>query len=465
MRGRRGLVAVLITALIAATVLFVWQPWQQGGTDTGGAERGATAALTTETRLETVAVDAGAVFAEGRLAPQRQATLATETGGLVQEILVAEGDRVREGDILVRLDSREAQIGVQQARAMLAQAQANLAAAQARVKSAQEGARIAALGIEAAAAQLAVLTAAPQPEAVALAESALDAARAGVTQAAGERDVSLETDAAAIAAAEARLEAAKANLFAVRVANEPATQNPDLSEAERTQAQLRLNAAIVAVDAARAELEALQRGATESEARAANSAVTTAAQQQAASQAELNLLQVGARPEAVAIAAAEVTQARQAAAEAEAQVHVARAAARQVEAQVIVAQAELEAAQAAVDRRTVRAPFDGTVVEITIKVAQTIAAGTPLVTVADTNVWQVLSRDLTELDVVKIEEGQRVEVRMDAFPDEVMRAEIWRIAGAPTSSGSDVTYEITAVLQDAPQARLRWGMTAFLTIE
>lgn len=460
MKGRRGLIVALLAVLVVAAGLYTWQPWQQAEEN----DRGDTPAAATGSETP-LTVSGDTVFADGRLVPARQATLAVETGGLIEEILVAEGESVEAGEALLHLDRREAEIGVRQAEAALAQAEADVAAAQARLQSAQEGARIAELGIDAAEAQLAIVTASPQDEQIALAEGAVDAANADVAQAAGERDVTLETDPAAIAAAEARLEAAEANLFAVRVANEPATQNPDLSEDEREQAQLRLNAAIAAVDAVQAELEALQEGATEAEARAANNAVAGAAQQRAAAQADLDLLQVGARPQAVTAAEAEVAQARQAAAEAETQIDGAQAAVRQAQAQVDVAEADLQAAQTTLARRTLHAPFAGTLADITVKAGQTVAAGMPAVILADFDTWRVESSDLTELDVVKIEEGQTVDISVDAFPDEQMRAQILRIAGASTPSGDDVTYEVTAVLQEAPDVPLRWGMTVLMTIE
>ena len=456
MRDKKGLVAAVIVVLAIVAAVLYWQPWQQAGSDAEEA---------TVPALPAVVRDRGTIFAEGRLSPQRQATLALESGGLVQEILVAEGQSVGSGEALARLDSRDAEIGVSQAQAALVEAEANVAAAQARLQSAEAGERVARLGIDAAEARREAITAAPQSEAVALAESAVAAANAGVAQAAGERDVTLETDEAAIAAAGARLEAAEANLFAVRVADEPVTQNPDADEDEREQAQLRLNAAIAAVEAARAELEALQGGATEAEERAASSAVAGAAQERAAAQAELDLLEVGARPEAVEVALAEVAQAQQTAAEMEAQMETARAAVAQAEAQLAAAQSELQAAEVVLERRTLRAPFGGTVVQVMVKTGEMIANGSPILIVADLEAWRVRTDDLTELDVVRLQEGQMVEIAVDAFPDETFSGEIVQIAGAATASGDDVTYEVTATLSEAPDVPLRWGMTAFITVE
>ena len=449
-------IATIVLLLIAAAVILFTRQ-QPSADSTTNAEARIVA--------QSTAPDPGTIFAEGRLAPQRHAMLSPETGGLVQDVLVAEGEAVAAGDALFRLDGSDAEISVRQAQAALAQAEANVTAAQARLQGTEEGVRVARLGIDAAEAQRDTLIAAPQAEAVALAESAIAAANAGVAQAAGERDVTLEIDTAAIAAAEARLEAAEANLFAVRVANEPLTQNPDLSPEEREQAQLQLNAAIAAVDAVTAEIQQLQQGATEAEARAANSAVSGAAQQRAVAQAELDLLQVGARTEAIDVAEGQIEQARQSAAESEAQADVARAAVRQAQAQLAGAQANLQAAQTALDRRTPRAPFAAVIADILVKEGEIIAAGTPVLIMADLSSWQVQTTDLSELDVVNVREGQEVQLSVDAFPDENFSGEIVQIARAATALRDDVTYEVTVALRQPPGVALRWGMTAFITVK
>jgi len=65
-----------------------------------------------------------AVIAEGRLVPNDDLTLAFTVRGKVAEILVEEGETVREGDLLIRLADRE------QAEAALASAQLELTSAQ-----------------------------------------------------------------------------------------------------------------------------------------------------------------------------------------------------------------------------------------------------------------------------------------------------------------------------------------------
>lgn len=65
--------------------------------------------------------------ASGHLIPWHRAAISAETGGPVVERPVEEGDAVEKGDLLLRLDDREAQIALQEARAQLLKAQAQYA--------------------------------------------------------------------------------------------------------------------------------------------------------------------------------------------------------------------------------------------------------------------------------------------------------------------------------------------------
>ncbi len=71
------------------------------------------------------------VMAEGRLEPAQFAEIAFNSGGVVSQILVKEGQQVKKGEPLVRLGNSES------ARATLAQAQEALIAAERAFGSAQ----------------------------------------------------------------------------------------------------------------------------------------------------------------------------------------------------------------------------------------------------------------------------------------------------------------------------------------
>jgi len=64
------------------------------------------------------------LVAEGKVVPLQHALLSLPTGGIVTAVLVAEGDRVTAGQLLLGLDRARAEANVAQARANLGQAQA-----------------------------------------------------------------------------------------------------------------------------------------------------------------------------------------------------------------------------------------------------------------------------------------------------------------------------------------------------
>jgi RND family efflux transporter MFP subunit len=72
---------------------------------------------------------ASALDASGYVVARRQATVAAKITARVTEILIEEGMRVKEGQIMARLDDSNIHAALVQAQAQLAQAEANLAAA------------------------------------------------------------------------------------------------------------------------------------------------------------------------------------------------------------------------------------------------------------------------------------------------------------------------------------------------
>ncbi|MCC6625209.1 MAG: efflux RND transporter periplasmic adaptor subunit [Deltaproteobacteria bacterium] len=76
------------------------------------------------------------VRALGRVTHDRDLELGFKTGGLVAEVLVAEGDRVEAGTVVARLDARELDAAVAQASAGLAKARRDLDRAQGLVDEA-----------------------------------------------------------------------------------------------------------------------------------------------------------------------------------------------------------------------------------------------------------------------------------------------------------------------------------------
>jgi multidrug resistance efflux pump len=132
--------------------------------------------------------------------------------------------------------------------------------------------------------------------------------------------------------------------------------------------------------------------------------------------------------------------------------------------QLAVLEARLEAAEAGLAAFSVIAPFDGVVADLNARLGGSINAGEPAVTVADFSQWLVQTTDLTEIDVVKLVEGQPVTVTLDAMPEEELTGEILSIGQTYAQNQGDIVYEVTVLLTEALSG-MRWGMTAAVSFE
>jgi multidrug resistance efflux pump len=231
--------------------------------------------------------------------------------------------------------------------------------------------------------------------------------------------------------------------------------------------RFRLQAAEANLVAAQTALDELNEGATPAQRRLANAAVTVAAAQRDAAQAQLDLLLAGPRPEQIMEAEVGVQDAEAAVLQAEAAVLQAEAELAQAEAGVVQARTAVATARTALDQMTVTAPFDGTVADLPVKAGQVVAPGTPVAILSDSSNWLVETTDLTELDVVAVAVGYPVDVTVDAIPDEVVRGTVIDIDTTSTLTRGDVTYAVTIRLDqdDATALPLRWGMTAFVDVD
>lgn len=122
--GWRGvLLAVVILALLGSAYwLFFADKKQQGHYLTEEAAKGH---LTVS------------ISASGTLAPTRSVDVGSELSGTLEEVLVDDNDRVKQGQILARLDTAKLQDAVKRSQAAVAVAEANVAQAEATLKEQQ----------------------------------------------------------------------------------------------------------------------------------------------------------------------------------------------------------------------------------------------------------------------------------------------------------------------------------------
>jgi len=82
-----------------------------------------------------------------------------------------------------------------------------------------------------------------------------------------------------------------------------------------------------------------------------------------------------------------------------------------------------------------------------------------VVTIADLSEWVVKTTDLTEIDVVNIEQGDVVSLALDAIPDVELEGHVLSVAQGFAEKQGDIVYEVTILLGESDPG-MRWGMTA-----
>jgi HlyD family secretion protein len=133
-----------------------------------------------------------------------------------------------------------------------------------------------------------------------------------------------------------------------------------------------------------------------------------------------------------------------------------------LETQVNLAEVALEQAQEAQAETELKAPFAGTVTEVQVQPNENVGGFSPLVTLADLAQLQIQA-DIDEIDVGQVAPGQAVEIRLDAFPGEVLSGKVERVAPAATTQRGSTQFE--ALVNLPPNdLKLKLGMSADLKI-
>lgn len=126
------------------------------------------------------------------------------------------------------------------------------------------------------------------------------------------------------------------------------------------------------------------------------------------------------------------------------------------------AQTSLDAAKAALQDLELKAPFSGIIAKLNLKVGESVTLGQAVVTIADFSKWMVETDDLTEIEVVEIQQGQAARVVPDALPDANIAGTVESINDVYEEKRGDITYTVKITLTDPPP-QLRWGMTVAVT--
>ncbi len=307
------------------------------------------------------------VVAGGTVAGVEDVTVTAKVTGRVEAVLVKEGDRVRAGQVLVRLEGGELA-------AQVRQAEANLASAQARLQMMIEGAR-------------------PQERAqveeqVRQAEANLASAQSRLQMLErGARPQERAQVEAAVAQAKANMDTAKANLDRMQSLFELGA----VSKAQLDAAQLQYDVAKSQYDAAKQQWNMTEIGPRIEELQMARSQVQAARAQRDMALQQRAMIQQGARTQELDMARAQVAQ----------------------------AQAGLAFARLQLANATITAPFAGTVTRRLVDPGQlvtTMPGQGMVITVAQIDTVHI-GLDVSETDLARVKPGQTVALRVDAYPD------------------------------------------------
>jgi multidrug resistance efflux pump len=289
--------------------------------------------------------------------------VSAKVSGKITSLLVDEGDRVRQGQLIAVLDSQDLEALVEQTRGMLEAAKAQLAELHAGtraedIRAARARYQVALHARQQAGAQYDLVHAGPR-------EEDIEQLRAGVQQAQAALSLA-EADLARVQSLFAQGAVAKQQVDQVRT-------NRDTAAAQLESARQRL-------------LEA-ERGSRPEEKRAAAAALQQAEAQVKAGEAALDLALAGPRQQTIAAAEAAVAQ----------------------------AEAQVKAAEIQLGYTRVAAPFDGTVTVKSAELGELVMPGTPIVLLRPLGqVWLRVYVPEPELGRVKL--GQSAEVTSDTYP-------------------------------------------------
>ena len=135
----------------------------------------------------------------------------------------------------------------------------------------------------------------------------------------------------------------------------------------------------------------------------------------------------------------------------------------QAEARLALAEAQVGAGEEAVANQELRAPFDGVVCNLNVRVGEWVAPGIPILRLGNLDQLRVETTDLSEIDTARVHPQDTVLITFDALPDVVVNGTVLRVANK-SAEGSGVNYTAVVLLDTIPDD-LRWGMTAFADIE
>jgi RND family efflux transporter MFP subunit len=447
-----------IIALIGVSGGLGWRWWQSTQTqNTASSSPGVRGGQPQVVPVKLATVEEAnvrdALELNGTLEAPRATTLKPEIDGRISQILVGEGDRVRQGQLVARIDTQELQAQLQQSQAGLQEALSQLSELQAGSRPeeiAQGKARLAQ-----AQANLKLALNGSRPEEIAQAQARLNQAQANLEQSRSNRPQQIRLVQAQIDSAQAQVTLTQVRVQRYRsLQQEGAISRDRLDEVEAND------------KTARASLEEAQRNLQQVQ----NTTQQDIAQKQAAvteAQQALQQLRNGTRPEEIAQRQAALNEAQQALRQLQngsrpEEIDRARS-------QVSQANAQVKAAFIQLQKTNIVAPFTGTIGDIPVKTGDFVSSGDDLTTITTNNLLELnLSVPLGSSSQLRL--GLPVEI-LDAQGKAIATGKVSFIAPNVNANSQTVLAKASfanstrnLLNQQFVQARIIWNQTSGVVI-
>jgi HlyD family secretion protein len=452
---KRIIAIVLVVAVVAASWVLYDRVIKRS--------RAAKAPSQTATGITTIKVTRGAieatVDASGALSAERVQPLGFSIAGTVAEVLVKQGDIVKTGQILAKLDTTDLELSVKQAEASLQASEASLA--KVRKGPTQESIAAAKAGVEAARASVADLGSGPTDQdkqladlQVTQAQNSLAAAQASL-QALVEGATDLDKQLAQL-----NVDQAKNSLWSAQGSRDSLGGQRGVTGGQKTSAEAAVSNAETAVTIAELNLKKLLQPPKAADLAAAQVQVANAQVALRTAQVNRDKIYQAAKSASVANAQSQLAQAES---------NLAQLLSSPTPEDVAAAEAQASQARVGVDIAKSRltdailvAPFDGEIAAWNLHVNDPVAAATQTGSITDLSHYHI-DVSIDESQISQVAAGQKVRITLDAFPDASFEGTVSTVDTLGTTTQGIVNYNVRVDLA-ATDVAIKPGMTAGVSI-
>jgi len=134
----------------------------------------------------------------------------------------------------------------------------------------------------------------------------------------------------------------------------------------------------------------------------------------------------------------------------------------QAEIQLNLSQISLELVKLDIDGGTIYAPYNGIVLSSAYKEEEYAGPGVPAISIISSDF--IIKAEVNETDVVNLQLGQDVDIRLDAYFEDKLNGKITEISPISTNIGGVVSFELIVKPEIENGPKLLYGLSASLDI-